>query len=188
MLKKSLFALFLGVFVLTGCSQKETAIEKTEGELKDAPQWVLVPEVKGFISAVGSAPANAGGDFAFQREEAMNDARNQLASQIEVKVNNMFKSFKGVTGGGSDATFDKSSEQVSKQIASQTLHGTKIRNTWINENQTLYVLMIIDTQSVKDYMGKAIKTSFKNDQAMHQKYLAAIADGQLDKELEKLEK
>ena len=34
-------------------------------------------------------------------------------------------------------------------------------------------------------MDKAIKTSFKNDNAMYQKFLAAKADGQLDTELEK---
>jgi hypothetical protein len=34
-------------------------------------------------------------------------------------------------------------------------------------------------------MEEAVKTSFKNDKAMYQKFLAAKAEGDLDKQLEK---
>jgi len=34
-------------------------------------------------------------------------------------------------------------------------------------------------------MDEAVQTSFKNDKAMYQKFLAAKADGELDAELEK---
>ena len=74
---------------------------------------------------------------------------------------------------------------VSKQIASQTLRGTRIKDTWISKTGTLYVLMIVDSKSVAKLMEKQIKTSFKNDKAMYQKFLAAKAQGELDAELAK---
>lgn len=180
----------------TGCGKEAPAPKAAapvaeevyvDPELQGAPKWVMMPFVEGTIAEVGSAGRNAGNDLSFQREEAMADARDNLAKQISVKVNNMFKSFKSVTGTGADATFDKSSERVSKQIASQTLSGTRVKDTWISRSGTLYVLMIVDTNSVTDMMEKATKTSFKNDKALYQKFLASKAQGELDKELEKLE-
>jgi len=157
-------------------------------ELQGAPKWVLMPQVKGYIAEMGSAPANMGNDISFQREEAMADARSNIARQIKTKVNTMFKSYKGVTGGGKDATFDKSSESVSKQIASQMLEGTVVKDTWISRSNTLYILMILDTKNVVSAMNDAMSTSFKNDKAMYQKFLASKAQDELTQELEKLDR
>ena len=189
-LLKSLVVVSVATVAFTGCANDTPKVSKVylNNELKDAPKWVMMPEVKGYVSELGIASQNAGNDFSFQREEAMADARDNLAKQISIKVNNMFKSFKAVTGSGADATFDKSSEKVSKQIASQTISGSKVKDTWISRSGTLYVLMAIDTKSVSDMMEKVVKTSFKNDKAMYQKFLASKAQGELDKELEKLNK
>ncbi len=187
---KSLLIASLSSVVFTGCWwDKEPTIQDTyiDSELKGAPKWVMTPEVKGFVAELGSASKNAGNDYSFQREEAMADARNNIAKQITIKVNAMFKTFKSTTGHGADGTMDKSIETVSKQIASQTLVGTKVKDTWFSRSDTLYVLMVVDTQSVSDMMENAVKTSFKNDKAMYQKFLASKAQGELEKELEKLE-
>jgi hypothetical protein len=120
----------------------------------------------------------------------MADARDNLARLISTKVKNMFKSFKAATGTGETATFDKATESVSKQIASQTLNGTMVKDTWISRSGTLYVLMAVNTDAVSDMMDKTIKShsSFKNDQALYQKFLASKAQGELDAELEKAER
>ena len=129
---------------------------------------------------------NAGNDVSFQRDEAMTDARDHLATQISIKVNNMFKAYKTITGSGKDATFDNSSEKVSKQIASQSLSGTRVKDTWISRSGTLYVLMVIDTEYVSNILEKEVKTSFKNDKALYQRFLSSRAQGELDDELSKL--
>ena len=43
----------------------------------------------------------------------------------------------------------------------------------------------INTEEVKNKMEDAVKTSFKNDKAMYQKFLAEKANGELAAELEK---
>jgi hypothetical protein len=109
-----------------------------------------------------------------------------LASQISTKVSNLFKSYKATTGSNTDATFDASSSKVSKQLASQTLNGSRAVDSWTNGvTKELYLLVSVSNEPVKTGMDKAIKTSFKNDNAMYQKFLAAKADGELDKELAK---
>lgn len=154
-------------------------------EYKDAPKWVMMPVVEGSVCAVGSAARNSGNDISFQRNEAMADARDNIARQIELSVANMFKSFKASTGVGEAGTFDKSVESVSKQIASQTLRGTIQKDAWISRSGTLYVLVAIDTKAVVSATNEGAKTSFKNDEAMYQKFLAQKAQDELAYELEK---
>ncbi|PIF03831.1 MAG: hypothetical protein CSA86_04825 [Arcobacter sp.] len=156
---------------------------KQEGQL--APKWTCNPYLEGSIVALGVAPANAGNDVGMQRAEAMAEGRDALANQLSVKVSTLFKSFKATTGAGVDATFDKANSKVSKQLASQTLEGSRGIETWISDKGTLYILVGVSNEPVKKEMDKAVKTSFKNDQAMYQKFLAAKASGELDAELEK---
>lgn len=187
---KSLLILGMASVVFSGCSTKQATSEEIyiSQELEDAPQWVMKPKVEGYISEMGSATRNAGDDFNFQREEAISEARSNMVKQIEIKVNTMFQSFKETTGSGEDSTFDNSSKTVSKQIATGVLKGTIVKETWMSKSGTLYVLMVIDTSSIENAMGKAIKSSFNNDNALHQKFLASKAQGELTEELEKLNK
>lgn len=186
----------IGTLFFTGCANQPNQITQptnqvyVDPELDGAPTWVLMPMVEGTIAEVGSAKKNVAGDISFQRNEAMADARDNLAKLISTKVKNMFKSFKSATGTGETATFDKSVETVSKQIASQTLNGTEVKGTWISKTGTLYVLMAVNSDAVANMMEKTIKSnsSFKNDRALYQKFLASKAQGELDTELEKAEK
>lgn len=178
----------VGSLLFTGCIGGKEAAPKDEyvnPELKGAPQWVMMPRVEGTIAEVGSAPQNAANDISFQRNQAMADARDNIARQIETNVSNMFKSYAATTGGA-DGTYDSAVENVSRQIASQTLSGTVVQDTWMSQTGTLYVLMAVDTQTVADMMEESIRTSFDNDEALYQQFRASKAQGELDKELEKL--
>ena len=88
---KSLVVLSMLTLVLTGCSSKNEVERFEDPEFKGAPKWVMIPQVEGYVTDIGSAQKNAGNDFSFQREEAMADARNNIAKQITIKVNNMFR-------------------------------------------------------------------------------------------------
>lgn len=191
-LKMSLAAVSLSA-VLTGCMQQQAAAPAAaaepdfrchqDGQL--APEWTCNPYLEGSIVALGIAQPNAGADQGMQRAEAMAEGRDALANQISVKVSTLFKSFKGTTGSGADATFDKSTSKVSKQLASETLQGSRGVKTWISGKGTMFILVGVSTDAVEKGMEKAVKTSYKNDQAMYQEFKAMKAQGELDKELEK---
>lgn len=194
MLKVTAAAVF-ATSLFTGCQQPQTKAEVKE-EVADfrcrqdgvlAPEWTCDPYAEGAIVALGVAKMNAGGDKSMQRTEAMASARDELSRQISVKVSNLFKSFKATTGSGDSATFDKATSNVSKQIASQTLNGSKqVGSSWRHpKTNELFIMVGISNEPVKQKMEEAVKTSFKNDEALYQKFLAAKADGELDKELEK---
>ena len=180
----------ISTILFTGCmqsAQPKASQVYVDPELQGAPKWVMMPFVEGSIADIGSAKRNAGNDFSFQRNEAMADARDNLSRQIKTKVKNMLKSYKATTGTGDSATYDNSVESVSKQISTATLNGTQVKDTWISKTGTLYVMMTVNTDAVADMMEKSIKTntSFKNDGALYQKFLASKAQGELDAELEK---
>ena len=193
-ISNSILATAIAGTLFTGCGSNEPTPSVTKAPEADfrckqdgqlAPKWTCNPYVEGSIASIGIAKMNAGNDKSMQRSEALADGRDGLASQISTKVSNLFKSYKGTTGSGTAATFDASSSKVSKQLASQTLNGTRAIDSWTSAKNELYLLVAVSNEPVKKSMDKAIKTSFKNDNAMYQKFLAAKADGDLDKELEK---
>jgi len=192
---KQFSTLFLSAIIVVGfgaCSSKQDEVEVNEivqvcmQDGVKAPSWTCNPEFQGSIAAVGIAKMNAGNDKSFQRAEALADGRDALATQIEVKTNNLFKSYKAITGTGNDATYDNSSSKVSKQVASQTLNGSKAVAVWQHPStKELYLLVTVSSDSVKNDLKEGVKTSFQNDKAIYQKLIADEASGELEKELEK---
>lgn len=191
LLIKTLSAVAVASILFTGCGSKD-ASKKSDGDFRCkqdgvlAPKWTCNPYYDGSIAAVGIAKMNSGNNKSMQRSEAMADGRDALASQISVKVQNMFKSYKATTGTGTAGTYDATTSKVSKQLANQNLNGSKAVNSWTNpKTNELFLLVTVSTENVKKSMDNAIKTSFKNNAAMYQKFLASQADGELDKALEK---
>jgi hypothetical protein len=183
---------FLAVGMLfTGCfggkKQAEPATQDmyVDPELVGAPKWIRMPYIEGSIADVGAEKRNAGSDFSYQRNQAISDGTMNLSRQIERKAKSMIKRFKSATGTGTDATFDSASEEVSKDLANQTIHGVKVKDTWISQSGTLYVWVYIDTESIVNEMEKQIKTSFKNEQAMQQQFMLHKKSNELEDELEK---
>ena len=171
--------------VLTGCTSKVPTFQCTQdNEL--APKWTCNPPIiKDKLTALGVAPQNTGNDYSFQRSEALADARDSLASQINTKVQSLFKSYKSTTGSGTDSTFDKANSKVSKQLTNESLKGSRSIKQWKSSKGTLFVLVSINKSSLNNNIEKSIKTSFKNDQAMYQRFLADKANGELGKEVER---
>jgi len=188
---KSVLVVSMASVLFTGCNQPQTAPVaatdqfacKQDGVL--APEWTCDPYIEGAIVSLGIAQKNAGNDKAFQRTEAIAAARDALVRQVKVKVSTLLKSYKASTGSGADATFDKSSSTVSKQLASQTLSGSRqVGRSWSNPKTGEFFIMVgMEKAPIKEAMEKAITTSFKNDKALYQEFKAAKASGDLDKAL-----
>jgi hypothetical protein len=188
---KIIFILVSTTFIVgfTGCSSKVESISKVskelQNELADAPKWILATQENGKgLNAAGSARiGKAGMQFAITEAEA--NGRDQMAQQMHVKVATMVKSFTQQTGVGDTQTVDKVVSNVSKQITQQELIGTQRKDMWISPSGELWVLMSMSDQSVSA-VKNAVKSSFKNDEALHQQIEAKHAQDDLDKELEKL--
>ncbi|MFA6145650.1 MAG: LPP20 family lipoprotein [Sulfurimonas sp.] len=163
----------------TGCSSKEHQIE-----FANAPKWVLTQDNEKGISGSGSAKIGKGG-MSFAIIEAEANGRDTMTRQMQVRVASMVRNFTRQTGVGDGQTVDKVVSSVSRQTASHDLIGTQRKDTWISPSGEVWVLMSMSDQSVLD-VKNAVKSSFKNDDALHQQMEAKHAQDNLDRELERL--
>jgi len=180
-MKRVMLAILL---IFLGCSKQTTPNQQYECQRDGvkAPIWVCQPtELKDAITAIGIAKPNLADDEQMQLDEAMAAARDSLARRIEVKVKNMFKQFKAITGYGKNQTYEKATENVSKQVAYKTLRNSRLLKSWKSPSGTLYVLVGMPKEDVVNN----IKTSLKNNEALYQKFLAKKAQEELEKEIEK---
>ncbi|MDH5391902.1 MAG: LPP20 family lipoprotein [Gammaproteobacteria bacterium] len=153
-----------------------------------APGWICDEPVAGVtVSAVGSAQKSGAGN-SFMKQMAATDARVQLAQNMKVEVRNMIKQYVETTGAADAETVDKVNTSVTKQITSQTLVGTRIFKSRISPKGTLYVLLGMDSGSVKAAAENAVKTSMQNERALWQQFKASKSQSELAAEIANMQK
>ena len=188
--------LMLGILTISsmmimGCGgaikeTKETKVQEKglTKEFADAPKWVLNPSVEQGLAAVGSAKVGKVG-MQFARTEALANGRDELARMMSVKVSNMVKNFAQVTGLGDSQTVDRVSGQVSKQVTSEVLSGSRQKDMWISPIGDVYILVVVDTSLIKQTVKDSVSSSYKNDAALAQQFQAKNAQDELNKEVDK---
>ncbi len=182
-MKKCLLALLL--VLLVGCSSTDKKGETKEvkqeittiknSSFKNLPEWVLQPTYTSGIAAVGQAKIGKAG-LSFAKTGALANARNEIARQVEVQVDNMFTSYLNTTGIGNDESVDKVATDVSKQVASLSLKGSKQLNVWISEDNDVYVLVGVDNS----ILNQQVKESVVNQKALYQEIKAKQAQDELE--------
>ena len=184
-MKKSVFiaGLSLSLILISGCASK-SEVQKTQMcqiDGTNAPTWICTDgNVTGMITGVGSAESSPLG-FNYQKTEAIAAARDEIARKISIRVKNIFKRFEASTGVGKEKTVEKATENVSKQLAYETLRNSKLLKLWKSPKGTIYVLVGIP----KEDAVEGIKTSLESKKALYQKYLAKKSWKDLDKEIDK---
>jgi ribosomal protein S20 len=176
--------------LITGCSTKTETIEPQQVIETDfrcmqenalAPKWTCVPMVEGFYAGVGVAKKSAAG-MGMMRKIAQANGRSDLAQQIQSQVKDKVETFTRITGNGDNETVDQVSTAVSKQIAKVDLLGSKGVDVWTAPSGDLYMLVTVPQSSINNEVKTAIKTSFKNDDALWQQFQSKNALEGLEKE------
>jgi len=192
-MKKSLQSLLLFAMttvIVAGCSDKSPQVKKEKESVTTfqckqenvlAPRWTCVPEVEGYYAGVGVAEKSAAG-IAHMRRVALMNGRSDLAQQIQSQVKDKIEGFTRATGNGSDETVDKVSTAVTKQLAKVTLRGSKAVDMWQAPSGAIYMLVTIPEGNINSEVKKAVKSSFKNNNALWQQFQAKQALEKLDKE------
>ena len=184
-MKNILFVIFAFTFILA-CAPKSPSNISESAPVNQcmigAPTWVL-GAVEGGLSSTGTAKiGNAG--LGFAKTEALANARDELARTLSVKVNNMFKNFTQTTGIGDAETVDKVSANISRQVASQMISGSRQIDGWVSPCNDLHVLLVIDAEQTKEVIQQQVQTSLKNEQALWQQFQAKKGFEELDKYME----
>jgi len=175
------------LLLLSGCSSKKPEPTfKCQIDGTQAPDWVCngAANMKDGIYGVGSAPKSPLG-FSFQREEAMAVARDEIARKLNLKVKNLFKRYYSSTGAPNDQTAERVVTSVSKQLTKQTLKGSKLVKTWISPKGTMFVLMGMNNEDIKKSLKDAVRSTYKNDEALWQEFKAKKAQEELEYQIDK---
>ena len=171
---------------ITGCGgSKPAAKEEADFRCKQenvlAPSWTCLPMVEGAYAGVGIAQKSGAG-MGHMRKIATANGRDDLALQIEAQVKTKVETFTRTTGVGDNETVDQVNTAVSKQLAKVVLQGSKAVDSWQAPSGALYLLVTVPEATVNGEVKNAVKTSFKNDQALWQQFQSQQALESLDKE------
>lgn len=182
-MKKTLFAVVVLSLAVAGCGSKTLTVDQNAPEvaacLVGAPDWVMAGGAEGGVSAVGAAQIGKAG-LNFARTEALANGRDEIARTLSLKVNNMFKNFTQSTGLGNEETVDKVSANVSRQVASQMISGSKQIGSWVSPCNELYILVGVDAEMARAAIKEQSLSSFQNDKALWQQFQAKKAQEELD--------
>jgi hypothetical protein len=165
-----------------GCGgSKHNLPATTEG---DEPEWYTnVPEDPNILFAAKTATSR---DKQLAIDKAVQDARAEIAKQLEVKVQGLEKRFTEETGIGEDSQLLDQFTKANKTIVNQSLIGSKIeKQKTIKDGNTYraYVLVKLPLGAAKEALLKQIK---QNEQ-IYTKVRASQTFQELDKEIEKME-
>lgn len=180
-------ALLLAVALFTaGCGAKKPAPDPLRSECtvdgQAAPRWVCgLHHDEARYTAVGTARKSRLG-FGFMREEALADARANLAQQAALDVKARTTRFARSTGAGESETVERVVEAVTKQVTRVTLRDSRQAAYWENPaNGDIYLLVEADRSKVYEAAKKALQNRFDNDGALRQQTAAREALEALDK-------
>ncbi len=164
-----------------GAAPKPEADFRCKQENVLAPKWTCNPFAEGAYAGVGIAKKSAAG-MGHMRRVATANGRSDLAQQIKSQVKDKVETFTRTTGDGDAETVDQVTTAVSKQVAKINLEGSKAVDSWQAPSGALYLLVTVPESTVNGEVKKAVKTSFKNDQALWQQFQSKNALESLDKE------
>ncbi len=172
---------------ITGCGGATATLGEAEPDFRCkqenvlAPKWTCIPMVEGAYAGVGVTPKSAAG-VGHMRKVALANGRSDLAQQIKSQVKDKIETFTRTTGLGDAETVDSVNTAVSKQVAKVDLQGSKAVDSWTSPSGALYLLVTVPEAAVNGEVKAAVKTSFKNDEALWQQFQAKNALEGLDKE------
>ena len=152
LLPKLLTACLAITLILSGCSSKPNKAELSN--LGELPEWVVDPEVKGTIAAVGIAPKSPGG-ISFQIPKAEADARANIAAQISTEGSRLSKSALRDARINDVNDVEDVFTQATKNIVKKVnLMGARRVNIYKSPvDESLYIQMAIDSEMVAKYLA-----------------------------------
>ena len=181
------------LLVLVACGGKKVVeVKAPECSFPDdgttaAPLWVCTESISNLtLAAVGTFDkTNAG--LNFQKQQALGDARVQLAQTLRVDVTGMVKNFAETTGFGEAETVDRVASTTSKLITNQSLTGSKLYRQAKNPaTGTLFVLVGMGDAELDAALEGLLNRSFdssNNAKASWQKLQAGRSFDELKNEL-----
>lgn len=182
-------ALFLIIFMISGCGGSNKATRQTSREIKDVPKWYNKPpkDNKKFLYAVSSARS---GDREVARQKAVMNATVDLGRKLSQKVEALQKMFNEEVTSGTDNNFDEDFTNAAKSIVNQQLTGVTVQEVKSYARPLGDTSSIIETFAlVKLPVGQArdiIENTLSRDQELYVHLKASKAFKELQDNIDRI--
>ena len=180
--------LIVGVSVAllaTGCASTEK-----KQDIAGVPNWVTSPSYKDGIAATECVPKS--NNFSLDRKEAVANARQALAQQINLKVKAMDKTYQRRTRAeGEKASTGSTFESVSRQVTQTNLNGSRVVKTGyvdLGGTKNMCVMVAFGDSEMQKIFDDLIEASGRevnaqDEDILYQEFKAKKAGEEMDKEL-----
>jgi hypothetical protein len=132
----------IGLLSIIGCGGKSEPSIKNMFDIP--PKWYLDNKV-GYVVGVGSAIPNKSLDLNFQKNEALLNARTDLAKNIKVAIRARDESN---AEQNKDGTINKNIELRTESVTQMGLENSKILNSEFGKNGTLFIQLGVKTDII----------------------------------------
>lgn len=144
------------------------------------PSWVnKTPKSDDKFYAVGYAMKS---NRAISKTAAGADARDQIARWVGTSVKNALVNYTNESGSEKNVQTLSYFENISKQVADQTLVGVEDDETWIDDKGGVYMLCSFPKANVGKSFEQTVQSFQRNEAAAFSEFKAKEALSFLDKE------
>ncbi len=172
-----------------GCSGTEER-EAESPDISGVPEWVTSPSYRDGIAATECLPKS--GNFSLDRKEAVANARQALAQQIDLKVEAMDKTYQRRTRAEEEADTGSSFESVSRQVTEARLNGSRVVRTGyfdLGGETSLCVMVAFGDSQMEEIFDGVIEASGRevtgqDEEILYQEFKAKQAQQEMERALE----
>lgn len=183
-------ALMIG---LISCGTTPSKPGKEDDVMGQFPDWMTPCTVEDGLAACSCAQL-VGAEIGIAKSQAVAQARAELASLLKVKVTRMVKNYQRKVTTAQGASLGGTFEDVTKQITSEILVGTMVRQQDMakiaGQNQMCVQVVQLNKQAFEQVANLAKERGAQIDPtseaALYEEFRAAKAQDELEKELDKL--
>ncbi|HKJ70679.1 MAG TPA: LPP20 family lipoprotein [Gammaproteobacteria bacterium] len=187
--KQMIAALAMGLLAAGCASTGGNKEEAKQPEIAGVPTWVTSPSYKDGLAATECVPASS--SFSLDRKEAVANARQNLAQQLDLKVKAMDKTYQRRTRAEGEASTGSTFESVSRQVTQTQLNGSRVVKTGyvdLGGTKNLCVMVAFGDSQMKEIFDGLIeasdrKVSPQDEDILYQEFKAHKAQQEMDKEL-----
>jgi len=149
----------------------------------EQPDWVnKVPKSADSFYAVGYAKKSNKANSITYAEQ---DARDQIARWVNVSVKNALTNYSSEGGEGKNIQVLEYSENISKQVADQSLSGVERDEVWVDKEGGVYVLSSFPKANVGKSFDQVAQSFVRNEATAFANFKSEQALAFLEKETSK---
>jgi ribosomal protein S6 len=180
-MKEILFTMLVLVILSVGCASRGV----TDIGGIETPDWYLnPPKDDNYILGIATATSQ---DFQLAVDKAKQQARLDIAENLESRIMGLIKKFEEEVGGVEEGEYLQQFTQVSKNVVDQSLVGSRERDKTIKKEEKGFRVFIMMELPIGEAREELLKQLYMDEnQQLYTRFRASQSFQELKEEIESL--